>query len=199
MASQRSEVVDVSTAELQAWFREGRDVRLLDVRTPGEFETAHIDGSVNIPVDELDHVIAELRQVGAELVVVCHSGARAASACDRLRAGGVGRLRRLHGGVAAWEQAGGPLNRGRRRWSLERQVRLVAGSIVASSILISVRHPGARFVAGAIGAGLTFAAVSDTCALGSVLAKLPHNRPARPAPLAETARTLHTPTVGTAS
>lgn len=192
MEGSRSDVVDVSAAELQVWFSEGRVVRLLDVRSPAEYETAHIRGSVNIPADELDEVIGDLRQVGAELVVVCHSGARAAKACDRLRIGGVDGLRRLQGGVAAWEQAGHPLHRGRQRWSLERQVRLVAGGLVLSSILVSLRRPGARLVAGAIGAGLTFAAVSDTCAMGAMLTKLPYNRPSRSRSSVETARTLHT-------
>jgi hypothetical protein len=52
----------------------------------------------------------------------------------------------------------------------------VAGSIVASSVLTSLKYPKARFVAGAVGAGLTFAAVSNTCAMGAMLAKLPYNR-----------------------
>lgn len=63
-----------------------------------------------------------------------------------------------------------------RRWALERQIRLVAGGIVLVSIVFSVWWPGARFVAGAIGLGLTVAAVTDTCLMGKLLMKLPYNR-----------------------
>ena len=66
--------------------------------------------------------------------------------------------------------------RGSEKWALERQVRLVAGGLVAAGIVASLRWPRARFVSGMVGAGLTFAAVTDTCAMGTALAKLPYNR-----------------------
>lgn len=62
------------------------------------------------------------------------------------------------------------------RWALERQIRLVAGSIVLVSIIASVWWPPARFLAGAIGLGLTVAAITDTCLMGTLLMKLPYNR-----------------------
>lgn len=68
------------------------------------------------------------------------------------------------------------MKRGAEKWSLERQVRLVAGAIVLVSILLSIAWPAARFVAGFVGAGLVFAAVSNTCMMGMLLAKLPYNR-----------------------
>jgi hypothetical protein len=68
------------------------------------------------------------------------------------------------------------VRRGQARWDIERQVRLVAGSIVLISIIVSIWVPAARFVAGFIGAGLTFAALSNTCAMGMLLSKLPYNR-----------------------
>ena len=82
----------------------------------------------------------------------------------------------LDGGITAWEAKGFAVNRGTQRWDLERQVRLVAGSIVLSSILGSIAAPNLKWVAGAIGGGLTFAALSNTCAMGMLLAKLPYNR-----------------------
>lgn len=65
---------------------------------------------------------------------------------------------------------------GKHRWELERQVRLVAGLIVLTSVLLSVFVPWTKWLAAAIGAGLAFAAVSNTCAMGMLLAKLPYNR-----------------------
>jgi hypothetical protein len=62
------------------------------------------------------------------------------------------------------------------RWSLERQVRLVASGLVVTLILGGKWAPRLRFVAGGIGAGLVCAAVSNTCTMGNVLMKLPYNR-----------------------
>jgi hypothetical protein len=62
------------------------------------------------------------------------------------------------------------------RWALERQIRLVAGSIVLISIVASIWWHPARFLAGAIGLGLTVAAITDTCLMGRMLMKLPYNR-----------------------
>ena len=82
----------------------------------------------------------------------------------------------LTGGVTAWEAAGAPLTRGAQAWELERQVRLVAGGIVLAGVLLSTVAPKAKWVAGAIGAGLTGAALTDSCAMGMLLSKLPYNR-----------------------
>ena len=68
------------------------------------------------------------------------------------------------------------VNRGPQRWDLERQVRLVAGSIVLTSILGSIAAPKLKWVAAAIGGGLTFASLTNTCAMGMALSKLPYNR-----------------------
>jgi hypothetical protein len=107
---------------------------------------------------------------------VCQSGARAAKADDSLREAGMTNIRILEGGMNAWMSAGESVKTVKERWSLERQVRLVAGSIVLAAIVVSVWVPAARFVAGFVGAGLTFAALSNTCAMGMLLAKLPYNR-----------------------
>ena len=151
-------------------------VRIIDVRTPGEFETAHIQGSYNVPLDLLSEHAAELADSDHPVVLVCQSGARATKAMDRLASAGRANMRLLGGGVAGWQAAGGDVVRRAERWSLERQVRLVAGGIVLTSILVSMFIPGARYVAGFVGAGLTFAALTNTCAMGMALAKLPYNR-----------------------
>ena len=71
-----------------------------------------------------------------------------------------------------------PVRRGRQRWDLERQVRLVAGSLVLAGIVGSVFVPELKYLSGFVGAGLTFAALSNTCAMGMALSKLPYNRAA---------------------
>jgi rhodanese-related sulfurtransferase len=152
--------------------------RLLDVRTPGEFAAAHIPGSYNVPLDMLREHRDELsRHLDEDVVLICRSGVRAGQAERALAAAGLRNTRVLDGGITAWEAAGAPLNRdGRDRWDLERQVRLVAGTIVLVAVVSSVAVPGLKWVAAAIGAGLTFAALTNTCAMGMLLAKLPYNR-----------------------
>ncbi|MEV0665810.1 rhodanese-like domain-containing protein [Actinomadura luteofluorescens] len=151
--------------------------RIIDVRTPGEFETGHIPGSYNVPLDLLREHRAELRaHLDEQVVLVCRSGQRAGQASQALATAGLPNLRVLHGGIGAWQAAGEAVAAGRSRWDLERQVRLVAGSIVLGSVLTSTTVPRAKWLAAAIGGGLTFAALSNTCAMGMALSKLPYNR-----------------------
>lgn len=153
--------------------------RVLDVRTPGEFETAHIAGAYNVPLDLLrEHRDEIIKHLDEDVVLVCRSGQRAGQAEETLRHAGLTNVHILDGGITAWESRGFAVNRGPQRWDLERQVRLVAGSIVLSAILGSVAAPKLKWVAGAIGGGLTFAALSNTCAMGMMLSKLPYNRSA---------------------
>jgi rhodanese-related sulfurtransferase len=152
---------------------------ILDVRTPAEFETAHIGGSYNVPLDVLnDHgsEVAKRLDQSHDVVLVCRSGQRAAQAAELLRSTGVSGGSVLENGIADWEGQGFEVNRGVQRWELERQVRLVAGSIVLSSVLGSVAIPRLKWLAAAIGAGLSYAAISNTCAMGTALSKLPYNR-----------------------
>ena len=151
-------------------------VALLDVRTPAEYESLHIPGSINVPLDAIDDQIEELADHPGTVVVVCRSGARAAQAQAKLLAAGATDIVVLDGGVMAWDGAGHPVNRGAQRWDLERQVRLVAGGLVLGFTLVSIVFPPARFLAGAVGAGLVLAALTNTCAMGNALARLPYNR-----------------------
>ncbi|MFF4585045.1 rhodanese-like domain-containing protein [Streptomyces sp. NPDC001388] len=164
-------------AALRDLTRDGEGPRLLDVRTPGEFRTAHIPGSYNVPLDTLREHRAELRHhLDEDVVLICRSGARAAQAEQALAEAGLPNLRVLDGGVMAWEAAGGALTRGPERWDLERQVRLVAGTLVLITGVAGLFLPGLHLIGTAVGAGLTVAALTNTCAMGMLLAKLPYNR-----------------------
>jgi rhodanese-related sulfurtransferase len=165
--------------ELDQLRAERPDVRVIDVRTPGEFAHRHIPGSYNVPLPDLAEHRAELRAATGPVVLVCESGRRASTAETQLRDAGFGEVHVLDGGVAGWAAAGQPVSRisdTKAPWALERQVRLVAGGIVASAVAASLIWPPARFLAGAVGAGLVFAAVTDTCAMGLLLGRLPYNR-----------------------
>ncbi len=171
--------IDATT--LRRWREEDDPLRLLDVRTAAEFENAHIPGAVNIPLDQLKSRCGEIRSglEGARLVVLCQSGPRSQQASTLLAKHGCSEAVVLKGGVNAWAGAEGELEEGQPKWAMERQVRLAAGLIVLVGILGSLRLPKLRFLSGAVGGGLTFAAVTNTCAMSRVLGLLPYNRGSR--------------------
>ncbi|MBI1758935.1 MAG: rhodanese-like domain-containing protein [Actinobacteria bacterium] len=167
----------VDAATLHELIAADPGLRVLDVRTPAEFETVHIPGAYNVPLDLLREHRAELRtHLDDQVVLVCQSGARATQAELALAKVGLPNVKVLDGGMLAWRAANAPVNRGRPRWDLERQVRLGAGAIVLISILASVLVPGMKWVAALMGAGLAVAALTSTCAMGMLLAKLPYNQ-----------------------
>ena len=154
---------------------------VLDVRSPGEFMTAHIAGSYNVPLDRLPGVAGQLsglRSVdGTTVALVCRSGVRAAQAEAVLRGAGLDSARVLEGGIDGWERAGLPLDRGRGAWSIERQVRAIAGGLVLAGVVGSVTvNRKLLLLSGFVGGGLLFAGVSDICMMGNLLMKLPFNR-----------------------
>jgi rhodanese-related sulfurtransferase len=154
-----------------------RSIKLIDVRTPGEFEQLHAQGATNIPLDEFD-AAAALSGCDDALYVICRAGNRAQKACEKLVAANPGvRIVNVDGGTLAWEGAGLPVVRGRKRMSLDRQVRIGAGSLVILSILLSIFvHSGFIGLAGLVGAGLVLAGMTDWCGMGMVLGKMPWNR-----------------------
>jgi hypothetical protein len=112
-------------------------------------------------------------------VLVCQSDTRAHRADEGLRAAGMPNLHVLDGGLNGWIAAERPVERPRPRMSLERQVRVAAGSLVATGAILALAvNPLFAFLPAFVGSGLVFAGVTDTCAMGMVLARLPHNRPA---------------------
>ncbi len=60
---------------------------LIDVRTPGEFENGHVEGSLNIPLDEIGKAMSWL-QKDVPAVVICETGSRSAMAMKILKANG---------------------------------------------------------------------------------------------------------------
>lgn len=167
----------INTSQLQQLRQADPDIRILDVRTGGEFETVHIPGSYNVPLDTLGEHVRDLAAVDHPVVLVCQSGGRATQAQQKLATAGKDALHILEGGMAAWETQGGEVVRGaRERWAMDRQVRLVAGSLALAGVAASTVIPGAKWIAGGVAAGLTFSAASNTCAMAAILGKLPYNQ-----------------------
>jgi rhodanese-related sulfurtransferase len=156
---------------------DGAALHVLDVRTPAEFESAHIPGSHNLPLDQIRQYRADLVHTTAPVVAVCQQGVRSREAARLLVAAGHPAAETLEGGIAAWETAGLPLERGRQRWGMERQVRGVAGGLVLAGALggLFVSRPlGA--LAAFVGGGLVFSALTNTCGMANLLARLPYNQ-----------------------
>lgn len=168
----------ISAAELESWISSGDDVLVLDVRSAAEFETLHITGSYNVPLPLLAEHATELApKLGTHVVLVCQSGVRATEAKANLSGAGFSNAHVLVGGVPAYQQSGGKTVEGSKRWGLERQVRMAAGSLVVAGLAGGrFLSPQLRAIAGLIGAGLTFSAATNTCAMGKALSKMPWNR-----------------------
>jgi len=172
-------VQTISPNELGDLVKSGRSVHVIDVRTPLEFREIHVNCATNIPLDKLDPAeIAKTRTISNEsLYVICKSGARGKQACEKLIAAGQRDVINVDGGTMAWEQAGLPVVRGQKAMSLERQVRIAAGSMVfAGMVLGSLVHPYFIGLSGFVGAGLVFSGITDTCAMGMLIAKMPWNQ-----------------------
>lgn len=149
----------------------------LDVRTPAEYQEVHIKGAVLHPLSDLNPGLVQQLSAGKSgCVVVCRSGGRARQACEKLIANGLSNVAVLEGGVTAWDAAGLPVVRGKKTISLERQVRITAGSLVfIGAVLGYLAHPAWIALSAFIGAGLVFAGITDTCGMAMVLAKMPWN------------------------
>ncbi|HJR67442.1 MAG TPA: rhodanese-like domain-containing protein [Gemmatimonadaceae bacterium] len=164
--------------ELAELLSEHPEIRLLDVRTPTEYETVHIRGAYNVPLDLLSEHGAEIRiNVAEPVVLVCQSGQRARKAEEALKAAGMPNLHVLDGGVNGWVAAGNPVVRRAERLSLERQVRIAAGALAAIGGIMAVFiNPLFALLPAVVGSGLVFAGVTNTCGMAMLLTRLPYNR-----------------------
>jgi rhodanese-related sulfurtransferase len=173
-------VKTVSPSECKALIEGGRSLDILDVRTPAEFAKVHAKGARLIPLDQLDAaaLAAAHRDASAPLYVICHSGARATKACERLTAAGLADVFCIEGGTVAWQQTGLPVEEGKGKViSLERQVRIAAGSLVLLGVILAWSlHPAFIALCAFVGAGLVFAGATDFCGMAILLGKMPWNR-----------------------
>ena len=153
---------------------------LVDVRTPAEFREVHAEGAINRPLDSLSPQTVTREDVddSRQILLICRSGNRSAQACRQFGEQGIDGVISVDGGTQAWEAAGLPVVRGEKKAiSLDRQMRITAGSLVVLGALLGVLvHPAGYALSAVIGGGLVFAGVTDTCPMSSMLAKMPWNR-----------------------
>jgi rhodanese-related sulfurtransferase len=170
----------ITPARLGEILREGNTIDLIDVRTPVEFREVHLTVATNHPLDRLDPraLLANRKgPVDAPLYLICKGGTRGKQACEKLVAAGVANVVNVEGGTQACVEAGLPVVRGQKGMSLERQVRIVAGTLVftgaALGYFVDPRWVG---LSAFVGAGLVFAGVTDTCGMAMMLGRMPWNQ-----------------------
>lgn len=151
--------------------------KMIDVREYPEFASGHIAGATLVPLGRLSEASGSWDK-GESLMMVCKSGKRAEQGRQLLTGKGFTSVAVLDGGMDAWRGAKKPVViHDRRPWSMERQVRTAAGSLIVVTLSLAYFiSPWFLLGTGFVGAGLVFAGVSDTCMMGSMLAKLPWNR-----------------------
>jgi rhodanese-related sulfurtransferase len=169
----------VRPQELKSRLDQGVHLEVIDVRTPAEYRHLHLRGSILMPLDALNprDVLAMRRDpAGAPIYLLCRTGKRAALAAEKFAMAGFREAIVIEGGILACQSAGWPVERGPTHISLERQIRIAAGSLVVVGVLLGFfLHPAFYAMAALVGAGLVFAGITDTCGMGMLLAKMPWN------------------------
>jgi rhodanese-related sulfurtransferase len=173
-------VTTITPRELADLARGKKKLELIDVRTPAEFREIHVEFARNVPLDRLDPTAvigARNGSAGEPLYIVCRSGSRGREACEKFIKSGYMNIVNVEGGTLACEQAGLPVVRGKKAISLERQVRIAAGSLVLLGVLLGwFVDPLFIGLSAFVGAGLIFAGVTDTCGMAILLGKMPWNQ-----------------------
>jgi rhodanese-related sulfurtransferase len=167
----------ISPVELQNLLTTQPSLPVIDVRTPVEFAEVHVPQARNVPLDELKPGSLQI-QKGQPVYLLCRSGQRATKAADKFAKEGFSQPVVVEGGTLAWIEANLPVMRGTVKViSLERQVRIAAGAIVLTGVLLA-RFVNFNFIwlSGFVGAGLIFAGITDFCGMGLLLAKMPWNK-----------------------
>ena len=170
----------IKPRELAEIYKSGKKIDLIDVRTPVEYGEVHIECARNVPLDRLDPaglMQARNGSLNEPLYVICRSGSRGQQACEKFLKAGFSNVINVEGGTMACVEAGLTVVRGKKAISLERQVRIAAGSLVLiGSVLGWLVHPAFIGLSAFVGAGLVFAGITDTCGMGMILARMPWNQ-----------------------
>lgn len=187
-------VATISPKQLIDLCSRGEAIDLIDVRTPAEYGEVHVDFARNVPLDRLDpkQIVADHAKRTGPIYFVCRSGGRSKTACEKMIAAGVTDVVSVEGGTTACDAAGLPVVRGKKAMSLERQVRIAAGALVAIGAALAAFAPDPLWknigagLAGFVGCGLVFAGVTDTCGMAMLISRMPWNQ----APAATCSRLL---------
>ncbi len=169
-------LTQLALAELATRLATGQAV-LVDIREPDEFARSHIVGARSLPLSSWESAHLTL-DPAADVVFTCRTGMRTAGACNRLAARVEGEACVLDGGVDGWARAGLPLEQNSSApMELNRQVQITAGLMILAGVLLGAFVAAPWYGLSAfVGAGLTFAGVTGTCAMARLLMLAPWNK-----------------------
>ncbi|MEA5568815.1 rhodanese-like domain-containing protein [Anabaena sp. UHCC 0399] len=173
--TQTQKLAEIDAVTLKQWL-DYNNVLLIDVREPSEYAEEHISGAKLLPLSNLQP--NQVTSQGEPIVLYCRSGNRSAQAAKKLIAADIHNVYQLRGGLPTWKAAGLPTEINLHApISTMRQVQIVAGSLVViGTVLGAFVSPWCLILSGFVGSGLVFAGVTNTCAMGILLEKLPYNR-----------------------
>lgn len=167
----------ITAAELKAVSTEGAPLCLVDVRTSAEFSGEQISQSQCWPLQDIEMGVEMTLPNSDPVYLVCASGIRSKMAAEVLQNKIANPLYVISDGIAGCESAGFAIEKNGGVISLERQVRIAAGLFVLVGVLLGMLvNPSFYTLSAFVGAGLIFAGISNTCAMGLLLAKMPWNQ-----------------------
>ncbi|MFA7001876.1 MAG: rhodanese-like domain-containing protein [Candidatus Omnitrophota bacterium] len=164
--------------ELEKSLQKPAEAQFVDVREPAEFASEHIEGTLSMPLSKLGAETIATLDKAKPVYLICLGGIRACKAAEQLGRLGYSDLRILEGGLKSWLAAGKSVIRGTSRvWSLDRQVRFAAGTLIVSGLILGqLVHPAWRLLSLFVAAGLMYSAVTDTCSMSCTIALMPWNK-----------------------
>ncbi len=152
---------------------------VIDVRTGAEYTACHVQGAKHYPLQDLapGEVLQGVGGNDEPIYVLCKAGGRAQKAAEVLAPTTTRDIVVVEGGTDACVACGVAVNDTTATViSLERQVRITAGGLVVLGVLLGwFIAPAFYLLSGFVGAGLTFAGMTNTCAMGMLLARMPWN------------------------
>lgn len=166
----------ISIEELKTIMQQ-ESVVIVDIREPEEYQREHIDQAQSVP---LSHFSADKIDAKGDQSIVfhCQSGNRTKQAVNQLGSTPHAKHYILTGGLSAWKQSGGKTVVDKKApLPIMRQVQIVVGTMVLLGVILGYAiSPYFYWISAFFGGGLLFAGISGTCALASVLMRLPYNR-----------------------
>lgn len=177
MTENENMIKKASVREINEMVSGAGEYQVIDVREFSEFSSERIKGAKLLPLSKFEQHTGDIDR-SKPVYLMCRSGNRAKQAAEKLAQKGFTDLHVIEGGMQAWTGANLPVIIGESKvWSLERQVRFAAGSLVVLGVILSlVIHQYFIWLSAFVGAGLVFAAVTDTCGMAMALAKMPWNQ-----------------------
>lgn len=156
---------------------------VVDLRTAAEVQTEYLDNCLCLPVQELtdakfNAMLNDKGHKNEPVYLLCQSGKRAEIAVEKLQSKTDRPLVIIEGGLNALKAGGVSVKAGvGKTISLERQVRIAAGALVVTGVIVGTWvTPYGYGISAFVGAGLMFAGITDTCGMAMCLARMPWNK-----------------------